>query len=80
MVIIEGIFLLRDEWKNCYDYIVFLDCPKEMRYARVIQRDTYIGDIDERVNKYTKRYWPAEEYYLEKQKPMERAHYIQKFN
>lgn len=79
IVIVEGIFLLRDEWKSFYDYIVFLDCPKEMRYARVIQRDTYIGNIDERVNKYTKRYWPAEEYYLEKQKPMERAHYIRKF-
>ena len=77
VVIIEGIFLLRDEWKSFYDYIVFLDCPKEMRYARVIQRDTYIGDIGERLNKYTIRYWVAEEYYLEKQNPINRAHYIQ---
>lgn len=77
MIIIEGVFLLRDEWKSFYDYIVFLDCPKEMRYARVIQRDTYIGDKEERLHKYTIRYWVAEEYYLEKQNPIKRAHYIQ---
>lgn len=78
IVIIEGIFLLRDEWKSFYDYIVFLDCPKEIRYERVLQRDTYIGDLEERLKKYNKRYWVAEEYYLKKQKPFELAHYIQK--
>src|SRR5690606_36107159 len=45
IVIIEGIFLLRDEWKSFYDYIVFLDGPKDIRYERVIQRDTYMGDM-----------------------------------
>lgn len=77
MIIIEGIFLLRDEWKSFYDYIVFLDCPKEVRYKRVIQRDTYIGDKEKILHKYTLRYWVAEEYYLEKQNPIKRAHYIQ---
>lgn len=78
IVIIEGIFLLRDEWKNFYDYIIFLDCPKKIRYERVLQRDTYIGDLEERLEKYKKRYWVAEEYYLKKLKPYELAHYIQK--
>ncbi|OBW60495.1 uridine kinase [Solibacillus silvestris] len=79
IVIIEGIFLLRDEWKNFYDYIVFLDCPKEIRYERVLLRDTYIGDLEARLKKYNERYWIAEEYYLIKQKPFELADYIQKF-
>ena len=78
IVIIEGIFLLRDEWKNFYDYIVFLDCPKEIRYKRVLQRDKYIGNLEERLKKYNKRYWGAEEYYMKKQNPFEQAHYIQK--
>ena len=78
IVIIEGIFLLRDEWKSFYDYIVFLDCPKEIRYERVLQRDTYIGDLEERLKKYNKRYWVAEEYYLKKQNPFKLAHYIHK--
>lgn len=78
IVIIEGIFLLRDEWKDFYDYIIFLDCPKEIRYERVLQRDTYIGDLDERIKKYNERYWVAEEYYLNTHKPLDIAHYIQK--
>ncbi|AWE07296.1 uridine kinase [Lysinibacillus sp. 2017] len=78
IIVIEGIFLLRDEWKNFYDYIVFLDCPKEIRYERVLHRDTYIGNLEERLNKYKRRYWPAEEYYLKNQKPLDLAHSIQK--
>lgn len=77
IVIIEGIFLLRDEWKAFYDYIVFLDCARETRYDRVLHRDTYIGNLEERLMKYKNRYWPAEEYYLKKQKPLDLAHYIQ---
>lgn len=77
IVIIEGIFLLRDEWRNFYDYIIFLDCPKELRYERVLQRDTYIGDVEARFEKYNNRYWVAEEYYLKMQKPYELAHTIQ---
>ncbi|WP_339173796.1 kinase [Solibacillus sp. FSL R5-0691] len=78
IVIIEGIFLLRDEWRSFYDYIVYLDCPKEIRYERVLLRDTYIGDLVARLKKYKERYWVAEEYYLKKQQPFEQAHYIQK--
>lgn len=77
IIIIEGIFLLREEWKDFYDYIIFLDCPKEIRYERVLQRDTYIRDLEERVKKYNKRYWVAEEYYLNTRKPLELANSIQ---
>ncbi|MEK4426863.1 kinase [Solibacillus sp. FSL K6-1523] len=76
IVIIEGVFLLREEWKSYYDYIIFLDCPKEVRYERVLQRDTYIGDFEERLRKYQNRYWKAEDYYTEKQNPMKLAHRI----
>ena len=76
IVIIEGVFLLREEWKHFYDYIVFLDCPKEVRYKRVLQRDQYIGSIEERLIKYKTRYWVAEEYYIKMQNPFGLAHYI----
>ena len=80
IVIIEGIFLLRDEWKAYFDYIVFLDCPREVRYERVLHRDTYIGNFEERLKKYQNRYWLAEDYYLEKQNPLQLAHIIYKHN
>lgn len=76
IIIIEGVFLLREEWENYYDYIVFLDCPKEIRYERVLQRDTYIGDVTERLKKYQERYWAAEDYYVNKQSPLKIAHSI----
>lgn len=79
IVIIEGVFLLREEWKHFYDYIVFLDCPKEVRYKRVLQRDQYIGSIDERLKKYKTRYWVAEEYYIKIQNPFGLAHYIHNY-
>ncbi|MCH7322610.1 kinase [Solibacillus sp. MA9] len=76
IVIIEGIFLLREEWKAFYDYIIFLDCPKEVRYERVLHRDTYIGNLEERLMKYQNRYWVAEDYYLKMQNPFKLAHTI----
>lgn len=78
IVIIEGVFLLREEWKNYYDYIIFLDCPKEIRYERVLVRDAYIGDKEQIVDKYQNRYWVAEEHYLNKQSPLTIAHCIVK--
>ena len=33
-------------------------------------------NFEERLKKYENRYWPAEHYYLEKQKPLEVAHFI----
>ncbi|HDX9576818.1 TPA: uridine kinase [Bacillus pseudomycoides] len=80
IVIIEGIFLLREEWKTFYDYVVFLDFPREIRYERVLHRDTYIGNLEERLKKYQNRYWVAEDYYLKEQKPLEFAHYVQQLD
>lgn len=79
IVIIEGIFLLREEWKAYYDYIIYLDCPTEVRYERVLLRDTYIGDFEERLRKYQNRYWLAEEYYIKKQNPFKNAQRILRF-
>ncbi|MEG0386051.1 MAG: uridine kinase, partial [Solibacillus sp.] len=76
IVIIEGIFLLREEWKAYYDYVIFLDCTNEVRYERVLQRDIYIGDLEDRLKKYQNRYWIAEDYYIKKQNPMKLAHRI----
>ena len=64
LILIEGIFLLRDEWRAYFDYIVYLDCPREVRYERVLNRDTYIGDLAARLDKYERRYWPGEAHYL----------------
>lgn len=64
IILIEGIFLQRREWRTYYDVVIYLHCSEEVRHKRVITRDTYIGNYEARVEKYQKRYWPAENHYL----------------
>lgn len=76
LVLIEGIFLLRDEWQTYFDHIIYLDCPRDIRYERVLQRDTYIGDMAARLDKYERRYWPGEAHYLKTVNPKTKADHI----
>jgi uridine kinase len=76
IILIEGIFLQRREWIAFYDYSIFLDCPKEIRYERVLNRDLYIGDSQTRLDKYKRRYWLGEEHYLNTEEPIKKANKI----
>ena len=73
IVLVEGIFLQREEWKHYFDFTVFIDCPRELRYQRVLERDSYIGNLQARLDKYENRYWRGEIHYLETEKPMDNA-------
>ncbi|MBN8192943.1 AAA family ATPase [Bacillus sp. NTK074B] len=73
LILIEGVFLQRKEWREFFDYVIFLDCPSETRVERVIRRDVYLGDEQERIAKYERRYWKAEDYYLLLENPVGRA-------
>jgi uridine kinase len=78
VVLIEGVFLQRKEWRHFFDYVIFLDCPPELRTERVIGRDTYLGDEEARVEKYRRRYWLAEDYYLLHENPAGQADYVER--
>lgn len=69
IVLIEGVFLQRKEWRNFFDFIVFVDCPFELRQQRVLNRDSYIGDFQVRFKKYSERYWVGEKHYIKTVKP-----------
>lgn len=73
ILLIEGVFLQRNEWREFYDYTIFLECPKHVREKRVLKRDSYIGDVSAIRKKYEKRYWVAEDYYLTKEQPLQKA-------
>ena len=73
IVLIEGIFLQRKEWKRFFDLTIYLDSPRELRHKRVLNRDSYLGDYEARLNKYKRRYWLAEKYYLDKVQPIRNA-------
>ncbi|MBT2642408.1 hypothetical protein J7I80_09230 [Bacillus sp. ISL-41] len=67
VIILEGIFLQREEWKPFIDYTVFIDCPRDVRFARESSQ-TQLN-----IEKFRNRYWKAEDYYMEKLRPVEEA-------
>ncbi|EMA6342846.1 kinase [Bacillus cytotoxicus] len=69
-IIIEGIFLQRKEWREYFDYIIYLDCPREKRFAREHE------SVRKNISKFKNRYWKAEDHYLETELPKQRAHFI----
>lgn len=76
IVLIEGIFIQRREWREYFDFVIFIDCPHKEREERVLKRDLYIGDYQHRLNKYQRRYWIAEEKYIEMEDPVGKADVI----
>jgi uridine kinase len=65
--IVEGVFLMREEWKNYFDFTVYLDCPRDVRFSRESVK------TQSNMEKFKKRYWKAEDFYLETVKPAENA-------
>src|SRR5690606_28757279 len=76
MILVEGVFLQRKEWKSYYDFTVFIDCPREVRHERVLQRDRYIGNEQAILDKYKRRYWLGEEHYFKTVNPLKIANRI----
>lgn len=76
IVIIEGVFLQRQELKDLFDYMIYIDIPEEVRLKRVLERDGYIGNQQQIKAKYDNRYFPAEHYYIKECSPRKNADYI----
>ncbi|RXJ00230.1 hypothetical protein DS745_11900 [Anaerobacillus alkaliphilus] len=70
LIIVEGVFLQRKEWRGYFDFFVYLDCPRQERF----RRENVITQSN--IEKFKKRYWKAEDYYLESETPMEKADLI----
>ncbi len=67
VVLIEGVFLQRTEWRGFFDYLVYLDCPRSKRFSRESRA------TQENIEKFRNRYWKAEDYYLKTAAPREQA-------
>lgn len=67
LIIIEGVFLQRKEWRSYFDFMIFLDCPREERFKRE-SVETQIN-----IDKFEKRYWKAEDFYMETVLPKKQA-------
>lgn len=67
LIIIEGVFLQRKEWRNYFDFMIFLNCEREERFKRESV------DTQNNIEKFEKRYWRAEDYYMKTVSPIEQA-------
>ncbi len=76
-VIVEGVFLQRSELRSYFDEVIYLDVDKDTRLKRLLNRDTYIGNREEILRKYVKRYFPAEEVYIKQYNPLVLADIIE---
>lgn len=75
IVLVEGVFLMRQELRQFSDLVVFLDIPFEEMLVRSAQRD--VPDQGEQVlDKYRTKYQPAQASYLEMHDPWDLADVI----
>ncbi|WP_127530109.1 kinase [Paenibacillus kobensis] len=70
ILIVEGVFLQRPEWRDFFDYIVYLDCPRDKRFERES------ASAKENIEKFRSRYWKAEDFYWDSIAPLTNADMI----
>ncbi|WP_240056518.1 hypothetical protein [Bacillus mesophilum] len=67
IIIIEGVFLQRSEWRESFDYLLYIDSPRTTRFQR--END----ELKKNLNKFKNRYWKAEDYYIDNINPAKKA-------
>jgi len=70
LIIVEGVFLQRKEWRDYYDYAIYFDCPRQKRFKRESK------ETQQNIEKFRNRYWKAEDYYLETESPEKHADFV----
>lgn len=70
VILVEGVFLQRKEWRRFFDCLIYLECPAEQRFLRESEN----MQADRALLK--RRYWKAEAYYEEMLKPAEQADWV----
>lgn len=71
MIIVEGVYSTRDELRGYYDYTIFVECPKDLRLRRGIERDG-----EEARGLWENQWMPEEDKYLFTQNPKGKVNII----
>lgn len=74
VIIFDGVFMLRDQLKDYWDYTIFLDISFDEALKRGLRRDIHhFKDQQQLVERYNKRYLPGQSLYLSEAKPKANA-------
>lgn len=77
IVIVDGVFLQRPEFREYWDYVVLLEVSDEIAIERGIVRDTErIGDVETARQKYINRYIASQKIYYDECQPQQKASVI----
>jgi uridine kinase len=77
MLLFDGVFLLRPEIDNQWDYRIFLDAPFTVTIERAILRDSGLfGSAEATRARYEERYIPGQQIYLKSVDPLRYAQAI----
>lgn len=68
IVIIEGVYSICEELSDYYDFKIWIDCPRDIRLLRGIERDG-----EESLETWEHNWMIAEDVYMNEQKPYDRA-------
>ena len=74
ILLLEGVFLLRPELRDCWDYRIFVHADFDVTLARAMTRDAELfGSADATEDRYRRRYIPGQQMYLAEVPPREIA-------
>jgi uridine kinase len=74
ILLFDGIFLLRDELRELWDFSIFVHCTFEEIIRRAEARDAkLLGGVEAVRERYRKRYVPGQELYFDRCRPREVA-------
>jgi uridine kinase len=77
ILVFDGVFLLRPEIANLWDYHIYVDIDFEDGLRRAMERDLPLfGSRESTKARYLKRYYPGQRLYLEEMRPKQRANVI----
>lgn len=73
ILLFDGVFLAREEIRDCFELLVFLRVPFAVVLERAKERDTALGTPEVIAEMYQKRYIPGQQLYFSEASPEERA-------
>ena len=74
VLLFDGIFVLRDELRDHWDFSIFVDSGFDVTLSRGLRRDLALFGSEEAVReRYERRYIPGETMYLERYRPFDHA-------
>lgn len=77
VLLFDGVFLLRPELTQYWDFTIFVEVSFETVVARAEQRDVLLfGSVEEVRKRYEQRYIPGQKLYLAESCPKERANVV----